>query len=204
MELERGIPSCHPDKPYHGGLCHNCYSRKRYAEGYRPNRSNRRKPRARCHSDRPHHAKGLCHPCYVGARNGAGLGRMAECHPDRPHRAKGLCNRCYKQQNPPSIEKRRAYYKSWANRIPYQRAKALEKYGLSIVEYDGMLAAQDGVCAICKTPQATKPLFVDHSHTTGRVRALLCNRCNLFVGYMERYESLIEPTRLYLRHHGEN
>jgi hypothetical protein len=41
-----------------------------------------------------------------------------------------------------------------------------------------MLAAQDGVCAICRRPPKTKRLEVDHDHKSGLVRGLLCWRCN--------------------------
>lgn len=56
------------------------------------------------------------------------------------------------------------------------------KYGLTRKQYLSMLASQDGACAICrsKSPGARcRNLFVDHCHRTGRVRGLLCNRCNL-------------------------
>jgi hypothetical protein len=60
------------------------------------------------------------------------------------------------------------------------------KYGISIAEYDQMLSNQNGVCAICKeynVDRAThKRMPVDHCHTTGKVRGILCNRCNLILG----------------------
>lgn len=59
----------------------------------------------------------------------------------------------------------------------------LEKtYGISVEDYDRLLAAQDGKCAICgRKPTGKKRLAVDHSHQTGAVRGLLCageGRCN--------------------------
>jgi recombination endonuclease VII len=45
-------------------------------------------------------------------------------------------------------------------------------------EYDAMLAAQGGVCAICGNAPKTRRLHVDHDHRTGAVRGLLCYRCN--------------------------
>jgi hypothetical protein len=58
------------------------------------------------------------------------------------------------------------------------------KYGITIEGYEVMLAAQGGCCALCGKPPE-KPLVVDHDHTTEEVRALLCNRCNLFIGFLE-------------------
>jgi hypothetical protein len=53
-----------------------------------------------------------------------------------------------------------------------------QKYGLTLAQYDEMLRRQKGVCKICERPPKTLPLHVDHDHPTGRVRGLLCFRCN--------------------------
>lgn len=58
------------------------------------------------------------------------------------------------------------------------------KYGITVDTYKEMLAEQSGVCAICHKPESAcskgniLPLAVDHCHKTGKVRGLLCNRCN--------------------------
>lgn len=61
------------------------------------------------------------------------------------------------------------------------------KYGITIAEYDTMLAAQGGGCAICGTKTNTyrgeaRHFAVDHDHDTGRVRGLLCQTCNRMIG----------------------
>jgi hypothetical protein len=55
-------------------------------------------------------------------------------------------------------------------------------YKLSREEREAMYVRQDGKCAICGTDGR---LSVDHNHTTGKVRALLCARCNFYVGIIE-------------------
>jgi hypothetical protein len=57
-------------------------------------------------------------------------------------------------------------------------------YGLSVEDYNAMLARQGGACAICKQAPTRRPLFVDHCHTTGKVRGLLCHGCNAALGFM--------------------
>lgn len=67
-----------------------------------------------------------------------------------------------------------------------------EKYNLSVQEYEDMLVHQFGVCAICKRQEThtyksrgktlRKRLAVDHCHTTGKVRGLLCHACNSALG----------------------
>lgn len=64
----------------------------------------------------------------------------------------------------------------------------LPRYGITIAEYDAMLASQNGVCAICKrVPPSSRILkfSVDHDHETGEVRGLLCQRCNMALHYLE-------------------
>jgi hypothetical protein len=65
------------------------------------------------------------------------------------------------------------------------------KYKLSPHEYLLLLYYQDGACAICKTkPSKGKILNVDHDHTTGKVRGLLCPKCNLVMGQIESLQSI--------------
>jgi len=56
------------------------------------------------------------------------------------------------------------------------------EYGIDAGRYVSMLAHQKARCATC---EATSKLRLDHDHRTGIVRGILCNRCNILVGYME-------------------
>ena len=57
-------------------------------------------------------------------------------------------------------------------------------YGISAKEYKALSAAQNGLCRICVNPPPPdqRGLVVDHCHTTGAVRGLLCNNCNALLG----------------------
>ena len=60
-------------------------------------------------------------------------------------------------------------------------------YGITIADYDAMLAEQQGVCAICSTDTPgirTKHFAVDHCHVKGTVRGLLCDKCNRGIGLL--------------------
>lgn len=50
--------------------------------------------------------------------------------------------------------------------------------GLTVGDYETLLEAQGGGCGLCGNPPKTRRLDVDHDHRTGRVRGLLCGRCN--------------------------
>lgn len=49
---------------------------------------------------------------------------------------------------------------------------------MSPAEYADRLAAQNGVCPICRRPPKTRRLDIDHDHKTGLIRGLLTHRCN--------------------------
>lgn len=72
-------------------------------------------------------------------------------------------------------------------------ATSLKKYGITPDDFAVLWRKQGGVCAICHKPEtvvdtrrgAIRKLCVDHDHATGKVRGLLCHRCNVNLGYWE-------------------
>ena len=91
-----------------------------------------------------------------------------------------------------------------------RKAHLKHRYGITLDEYNRMLAAQDGCCAVCRQPPSASntrahwngKLCVDHCHGSGRVRALLCNDCNLAVGYAKTARTAFAVAE-YLRLHGD-
>jgi hypothetical protein len=73
------------------------------------------------------------------------------------------------------------------------------KFGLSQADYDAMLAAQGGVCAICLQTQSPRPLNIDHCHKTGRIRGLLCTPCNSFLGRIKEKSEALARIAAYLK-----
>lgn len=61
---------------------------------------------------------------------------------------------------------------------PNHSKRILALYGITGEQYEAILAAQGGVCFICEKPPRSKRLAVDHDHETGKVRGILCRRCN--------------------------
>ena len=78
-------------------------------------------------------------------------------------------------------------------------ARVQRVYGLRPGEYAEMYEAQDGRCAICMNKSITLRLAVDHNHTTGKVRALLCRRCNRALGLVEYEPIRVHNLILYLQ-----
>jgi hypothetical protein len=125
--------------------------------------------------------------------------------------ARRQCKECLEEKHPSKFGKyvgsNGKYYKSWrckqcqlAKNKRWQKANPdrvsfshrsmhlRREYGITRREYDELLKAQNGVCAICKKPETRKshgkndPLSVDHNHDTGVVRGLLCGNCNRMIG----------------------
>lgn len=66
-----------------------------------------------------------------------------------------------------------------------RRANVKTRYGITQSDYETMLKNQNNSCAICKTTVPGYDNFcIDHCHKTGRVRGLLCRRCNLAIGHL--------------------
>ena len=74
-------------------------------------------------------------------------------------------------------------------------------YDITDDAYDAILQAQGGVCAICEEAPTGKLLALDHCHTSGRVRGLLCSRCNLALGHFGDSLSLLVRAAAYIEYH---
>ena len=105
-------------------------------------------------------------------------------------------------------DKRARYAAGDGDRVSHAQVLR-EKYRLTPAEYDRMLVAQDGRCAICGEHETARGrggrprrLAVDHDHRTGAVRQLLCHRCNLITWAVEQHPALLDQVRDYLRGHG--
>lgn len=109
-------------------------------------------------------------------------------HPDK-NRTR---SRKYKSENRPLVLK------------SLRRGRLMREYGITQEQYDEMHERQNGLCAICGKPETAtlkgriKRLSVDHNHTTGEVRKLLCGRCNAAVGFVNEDLSILDKMRKYL------
>jgi hypothetical protein len=124
-----------------------------------------------------------------------------EFHKD-PRSKTGLtswCNSC-----------RRLKTKDWVKNNP-EKAKRSRRnttlkrvYGITLHDYEELLKTQWGVCAICKTnePGGQGKIFVvDHCHSTNKVRALLCVKCNCAIGLLNEDPLLFDAAKQYLQDH---
>lgn len=86
------------------------------------------------------------------------------------------------------------------------------EYGISIDIFNAMLISQNNVCAICKLPETiihnytkqVRSLAVDHCHTTGKVRGLLCTGCNAALGFIKENPQTATFMTKYIKFHRNN
>lgn len=77
--------------------------------------------------------------------------------------------------------------------------RLLRYFGLDVSAYNGMLILQDYRCAICRCDYyPSKPLSVDHRHSDGLIRGLLCSKCNSAIGYLLDDPNLFARVGSYL------
>lgn len=128
------------------------------------------------------------------------------CRDRQPHKQAAARAR---QERPDARERKNAARRIGNN--PGRRAanlrNNLRQYGVTPEWYQAKLVEQGNRCAICgRTPPAggrksASRLHVDHCHDSGRVRDLLCNRCNPGLGHFLNDPELLEAAAAYLRRH---
>lgn len=163
---------------------------------------------ADCHPALKHAGLGMCGPCYHAD--------YLRRNPQRRASKIAAAQRHY-AANRPAVLARTA---TWAQR-PEVKARhrvqareyvarnrrriTLAQYGLTPEQYEGLLEAQGGVCAICRQPERAlhrgrvRAMAVDHDHATGRVRGIVCNGCNTGLGSFADDPALLAAAIAYLR-----
>lgn len=129
---------------------------------------------------------------------------FADGHYSRCKECKTASTYAWREKNPAVYN---ALAVKWRDKNPdKQHATDIKRhYGLSIEDYNKMLEEQNNGCAICgKQHDSSKKrgrLYVDHCHTTGKVRSLLCSAHNSMLGYAEDQVETLQKAIDYLKKH---
>lgn len=125
----------------------------------------------------------------------------------------GLQSRCkicqqtayndYRKKNPDVY--RKASLKHWHNLSDKKKhSKWIQRYGITADQYTNMFEFQNGKCKICNQECSTgRVLAVDHCHKTGKVRGLLCTKCNTALGMLNDNIKYFETAIEYLKSYEE-
>jgi hypothetical protein len=128
----------------------------------------------------------------------------------------------WRNKNPEKLKEQRDTWNRSSGRKEAQKAYAdrnkkrsrekhiRNKYGLTMEQYDVILLSQQGVCAICGEPETAldsggnvRNLAIDHNHETGKIRGLLCNRCNYVLGFSKDSVDILNSMIKYLETYSE-
>lgn len=120
-------------------------------------------------------------------------------------------NKDYRSKKGDQIrEGQRKYYQE--NKGKWKEQHLRKKYNLSVEDFNAIFVAQNGQCAICATTfndafvgtrQREGKAHVDHCHTTGKIRGLLCTKCNTALGlFDEDIVRLLNAIDYLKKHHG--
>ncbi len=173
-QAEKRCSKCHERKPLSAFLkrsnrkvgvssrCKQCLNEVRRKPASPPNPPIEQKECSRCHQIKP--------LSDFAKRKGRKIGAVSRC------------KQCHRETDP----KRNTYVKGRypEKSLEYRRNKTLLRYyGISLADYDVMLASQGGTCKVCHGPSLGKGRYhVDHDHVTGKIRGLLCHKCNVALG----------------------
>lgn len=134
------------------------------------------------------HIEKQCEVCAVTMKlSGGSRMRQRFCSA----RCRGSFNRKLEAQKPDAREKQIAYKYSWK----------IKQYGLTVAEYEAIYQQQHGCCGICglhASELSKGGLGIDHDHSTGIVRGLLCRRCNAAIGGLGDSLELLHKAISYL------
>lgn len=140
------------------------------------------------------------------------MARCKKCHTQKvmanhranPVRVKAARDRW--RSKPGSKEKECIASRRWQKEHPEQvklnalRYNLKKLYGMSVETYQELVCSQNGLCAIC-SKASNRQLDVDHNHTTGQIRELLCSNCNTLLGHCKEDISILEKSIDYLNKH---
>src|SRR3972149_8118813 len=118
---------------------------------------------------------------------------------------KKCCNQNSHDWNKSNPKKHIIATKKWKGKNGRKtiNARLVRTYGITIDKYDHMFSEQNGLCAICGTdnPKGRGKFHVDHAHSTGKIRGLLCNNCNTLLGFCCDHKSTLQSAIDYLDYH---
>lgn len=102
-----------------------------------------------------------------------------------------ICKNCYNL-------KKKEYYNKDDSKLRVRKWR-LKNYNLSEIEFNNLLIHQDYKCAICDSKFSDfSKINIDHSHSSGKVRGLLCRQCNLGLGHFTDSKDMLKQAITYL------
>lgn len=131
-------------------------------------------------------------------------------HKNRKNGLQSRCRLCerkyYQKYRDVKLNRAKHRMRYQENKDRWKDLQLQKDFGITLEDYNNMLDKQNGVCKICGMPETRivvqgtiASLSVDHDHTTGRVRGLLCNHCNRLLGFANDSAEILLNAADYLQ-----
>lgn len=150
--------------------------------------------------------KGYCYKCNVELSDN-------NASPSSIKSSSSLCRICdadyrrdkYLKRNPNAIPRLGNYKSREARTGRTVEQHRLRKFGITKQQFDDKIFSQDNCCEICKQVMdgstRGKKACQDHNHRTGKLRDILCGRCNLLLGHVQERIEILASAIQYLQKH---
>ena len=106
-------------------------------------------------------------------------------------------NKEYREKNKDKIKEVNKEYRE-KNKDKIRADRIMRKYNLTMEDYQEIINSQNNQCPICHTDLRHVKLHVDHDHETGKVRGILCYKCNTQLGVYEKLNGFASRINSYL------
>lgn len=141
-------------------------------------------------------------PCCGKAEPEVSFGKCRK----KKHGKQTYCKPCLKKKNaahyilhkPRKLADRKRYRENNPDKVKLTKRKSHLKYsyGLTLEEYQSGCQRQNNLCKICG--DFSERLVVDHNHSTGKFRGLICGRCNRALGFLQDSVEILKSAIEYL------
>lgn len=143
-----------------------------------------------------------CPKCNEANNNNKRLAYHKRKLPKEPKMHFKVCGGCHQEKTFSEFYKSGDYLNPYCKSCETLRRRKYfykRKYNLTIEDYEALLKSQNYVCAMNGEKFKGREPFVDHDHTTGKIRGLLCGKCNFGLGHFDDQINKLQNAISYLR-----
>lgn len=154
--------------------------------------------------------RGICYRCIRDNTSSTRSLEWQECRSNLLLEGLRECTDCHVIQsiNNYVVDKRLSGGYKYKCKSCEKNTKLILRYGLSLKDYGNMLEAQNNSCAICHVEFSdidnTNVPHLDHCHTSGKARSILCNKCNFAIGLFNDSTHNLYSAINYLTYHHDS
>ncbi len=118
------------------------------------------------------------------------------------HLLNSWCNNCRKKDHKSWVKNNPDKVRQYRAKDPWTLKKRCNRHNISVENFWSLYEDQDGTCPICEDPIKAEDSAIDHNHSTGEVRGILCKTCNRALGLLKDDPKVLGRAKKYLKTKG--